>query len=332
MSRKLLKFCPQRYTLAQLVNLVVTCSRAYEDLAEHIENKAYDACIHGRVEPAIKQLVHITSFFENLPCKNEENCRDLADVYILIGEINQYFRCFESSIQWFEKAILVNDRNDIPYHRLASTYLQLNQLRKAIVCLQQEIAVAPGNYYAYLSLADLCVRIKDYQLLELTLEQLLERDPDNIRALHRLIIHYQQRVEGTDVEFLRRRILKANRTLSKMDLVIWTCHMCAAGKLEEAMEHLHIRQQQSPQMTIIHLLKAHIYGKQSQYVKKQRELEEFVDQNHGRPEIINNKLSEFESIFGSLAATRLKRKLVLIRPIHSDAHPPTLSLSGITID
>ncbi len=317
MSEKLIYFRLEENTLAQLVNLVVTCCVSYEDLAEHIENRAYDLCTHDKSSETIKQLNHLITFFEGLENKNEENCRDLADIYLLIGEIYQYSGDFDESILWFEKAILVNDRNDVPYHRLASSYLQLNRIQKAIKCLQQEISVAPGNYYAYLSLADLCVGQKNFSLLEKTLEQLLERDPENIRALHRLILHYRHQDPETDVEFLRKRLLGAGRTLSKMDLVIWTFHMCLVGKYQEALDHLSARQNQSPQMTIIHLLKAHIYGKLSQYGKKQQELRDFVDQNHAKEEIINSKLNEFESVFGSRAAHPLRRKLVMTRPIQA---------------
>ena len=53
------------------------------------------------------------------------------------------------------KAVVVDDRYDVPYHSLAISCLNMGQTERAIRSLEQEIAVAPGNYYSYLLLADI---------------------------------------------------------------------------------------------------------------------------------------------------------------------------------
>ena len=125
--------------------------------------------------------IKVGRFFELMENKNEENCRDLADVYLLIGQIYQYNNSPQESVSWLSKAVVVDDRYDVPYHSLAISCLNMGQTERAIRSLEQEIAVAPGNYYSYLLLADIFEKEGRPVDVEDTLKKLLARDPENIR-------------------------------------------------------------------------------------------------------------------------------------------------------
>ena len=80
--------------------------------------------------------------------KNDENSRDLADVYILIGEICQYVNKFRESVEWFKKAAVVADRYAVPFHNLPAAYMELGDRESAVRSLEQEIFLEPGNYFS----------------------------------------------------------------------------------------------------------------------------------------------------------------------------------------
>ncbi len=300
---------PTRCSLKKLCSLVTDYSYPYEDLAELIEDKGYEECVEGNVEAAIEELAHLSAFFERMENKNEENTRDLADIYLLTGEFCQVAERFVESIEWFKKAIVVDDSYDVPYHSLAMSYLSLGDTENAIKSLEQEIAVSPGNYYTYLLLADMYEKQCRYDQVEEILRNLLARDSDNIQALHKLITHYKKRNPDLDVELLRRRLIHADKELVKLDLVIWTYHMCEEERFEEALHFLSERECECPRISIIHILKAHIYGCMGQYVKKRNELKQFRKLNQGREEFMRNTFDEFAGIFGERARASMQRKL-----------------------
>jgi tetratricopeptide (TPR) repeat protein len=193
------------------------------------------------------------------------------------------------------------------------SYLNLGETEKAVKSLEQEIKIAPGNYYTYLFLADLYAKQEKYEKVEEILRNLLSRDSDNIQALHKLICHYKKRNPNLDVELLRRRLINVDKDLVKLDLVIWAYHMCQEKKYEEALNFLNGREFESPGISITHLLKAHIYGCMRFYVKKRNELREFIKLNHGREEFMRTKLDEFAKIFSEKARTRLQKKLAVTK-------------------
>lgn len=301
------------HTLAQLCDVVAGCAAPYEDVSECIEDKAHAVCCVEGIDAAVGHLRRITTFFEQLEYKNDENCGDLAEVYVLIGELYQTVGDFAGSLSWFEKAIIVNDRYDVPYHGIAASYLRLGDDGRAIKSLLQEITVAPGNYYTYLLLADLYERDCEIERFQRILEALLERDPENIRALHKLIIHYERESPELDVGFLRERIIRSHRRNAKADLMIWACHMCRAGRHHEALVDLTHREKAAPGLSMVHLLKAYVYGELGQHAKKRESLRQFKLQNFGKTEIVRNKLTEFASIFGDAAARRLDQRLAAVR-------------------
>ncbi len=307
------QYDPTRCSLKKLCKLVTNYSYAYEDMAELIEDKGYEECIEGNGMEVIEELIQISVFFEQMENKNDENTRDLADVYLLTGEFCQVIEHFSDSISWFKKAIIVDDVYDVPYHSLAMSYLSLGETELAVKSFEQEIAVSPGNYYTYLFLADLYEKQERYEQVEEILRNLLSRDSDNIQALHKLICHYQKRNPHLDVELLRRRLINADKELVKLDLVIWTCHMCEEGRFEDALYFLSEREFESPRISITHLLKAHIYGTMHQYVKKGSELKKFKRLNHGRKEFMRNTFDEFAMIFGERARARLQKKLAMTK-------------------
>lgn len=307
------KYDPTRCPLKKLCELVSDYSYSYEDLAELIEDKGYEECLEGNDREVVEELSRLGTFFENIKKKNEENTRDLSDIYLLTGEFCQGCDRIPESISWFEKAIIVDDTYDVPYHSLAMAHISIGKLDKAAQSLEQEITVAPGNYFSYLLLADLYERRKRYQKVEDVLRSLLSRDSDNIQALHKLITFYEGRNPELDMELLRRRLINADKELIKLDLVIWTYHICREGKYEEALNFLNNRESESPEISITNLLKGHIYGCMQQYANKRSELEKFKKLNHGREEFMRSKVDEFCKVFGEKACNRMMKKLAIAK-------------------
>ena len=300
--------------LPQLCKLVMDLAVPFEDVAEFIENLTYALCIDGKCKDAIAELSRVASFFETMESKNEENCRDLADIYIMIGEVNQYVGCFKDSIEWFKKAAVVFDRFAVPYHNLATSYIELGDIKNAVKSLEQEILLEPGNYFSSLKLADLYEQQGEYKKEEECLENLLARNPENIQALHKLITHYVNRLPHIDVELLRKRLLGIKKNLSEIEIVIRAYHLCKQGMLGEALDFLVERVKENPAMPMLYLLKDYVLGQLHQFSRKRAELVEFKRMCHGKPEYIMNRLDEFEHVFGKKAVTRLGRTLVVTNP------------------
>lgn len=303
-------------SLAELCKLVTSCTCPYEDLAEQIEDRAYEESEQGRLGYALRNLKRIAAFFEKLKFKNEEITRDLADVYLLIGQIYQYFDNLEESINWFTKAIAADDQYSVPYHSCAISHLKLGRHSDAIRCLEQEILLSPGNYYSYLTLADLYKELNMEKMLENTLKRLLERDPGNIQGLHRLIVFYEQSDPGADVQFLRRRLLEAKSQFNRVEMLIRAYHLCKEKRYHDVLDFIEQWHHNVPQISTICLIKAHVFGELRQYTRKRLVLAEFKEKCQGKEEIMQLELQEFGLIFGKNAQKRLSHRLNFIFPNH----------------
>jgi tetratricopeptide (TPR) repeat protein len=301
-------------TLSQLCTALVRMEVAFEDVAEFVENRTYALCVKGKCDSAISKLEALTEFFETMPDKNEENCRDLADIYILIGEVNQYINNFKESIEWFRKAAVVFDRYAVPYHNLATSFIALGDLEGAVKSLEQEIALEPGNYFSRLRLADLFEQLGESEKEEECLKQLLSRHPENIQALHKLIVHYEKQRPAVDIELLRKRLIAIKRNFNEIEMVIKTYHLCQDELFGKALDFLDQRKEENPAMTVLHLLRAFVFGEMHQFARKRKELTEFKQQCHGKMEYMKNKLDEFEHIFGKHAVVRLGKILAVSNP------------------
>ena len=303
-------------SLSELCSMISRYEVPFEDVADFVENKIYAFCTNGHYDLAVLELTKLASFFEQMPDKNDENCRDLADVYILIGEICQYVNKFRESIEWFNKAAIVADRYAVPYHNLATAFIELGDNASAIRSLVQEISLEPGNYFSALRLADLYEQQGYNEKAERCLEKILERNPENIKALHKLITHYEEKHPEADVKLLRRRLLGITKDFNEMEIVIRAFHLCRESRFADALEFLTGEFKKSPAMSMLHLLKAHVLGETHQFTLKRRELIEFKKNCFGKIKFIENKLEEFEHIFGEKAVGRLE-KILMISRVHS---------------
>ncbi|HEX3020617.1 MAG TPA: hypothetical protein VHP36_09950 [Chitinispirillaceae bacterium] len=305
--------CEETHNLSELCKMVTSCAYSYEDLAEKIEDKAYEECEQGKAQNALKKLIKITVFFEKLKFKNEEIARDLADVYLLIGQIHQYSGNLEESISWFSKAIVVDDRYSVPYHSCAVSNLKLGRNADAIRCLEQEIFLSPGNYYSYILLSDIYKDQQMQNMVENTLKRLLERDPNNIQGLHRLIRYYEQSDPTVEVQLLRRRLLGSKSQFNHVEMMIRCYHLCREKRYKDVLEFI---DSWSAEVTIIYLIRAHVFAEMRQFTRKRLELAEFIKRNHGKEEIMMAKLQEFGLIFGKNAEKQLIHKLDFTFPDH----------------
>ena len=302
-------------TLKELCEKVLSFKIVYGDAAEQIEDLAYFECSNGDTQHAISELERLSNFFEGFQNKTGEIISDLAQIYLLMGQICQYGAIFDKSINWINKSIVVDDQNPVAYHSLALSYQSIGDTAAASKSLEREITVAPGNYYTYLLLADIYEKNRKYCEFERVLKRLLERDPENIQGLHKLICFYEHRSSGLDVEFLRRRLLSRTLNLNRIEAVIRAYHLCRLNNYREAIAFLDNFSSAAPDVSIVHLANAHIYGQTHQYSRKRFELSLFKKKNHGREEIMSMKLNEFASIFGKEAGQKIRRRLSVVHPV-----------------
>jgi tetratricopeptide (TPR) repeat protein len=301
----------EQCSLHELCDLVNDYAVAFEDVAEFIEEKIYSLCSSDGDASPIAELTRLADFFELMPDKNEENCRDLANIYMLIGEVRQYVGQFPESIEWFKKAAIVFDRFAAPYHNLATSYGEMGDSLNAIKSLEQEITLEPGNYFSILRLVDFYEQSGQFDKAEEGLKKVLERDPDNIKALHKLIAYYEKRHPEAGVQLMRRRLIGVNKDFNEIEIVIRVFHLCMEKRFAEVIDFLNNRSAVSPNVSMVYLLLAHTYGELRQFTRKRKALVEFKKNCFGKMKFMGNKLEEFEHIFGKKAVTSIEKILMI---------------------
>jgi tetratricopeptide (TPR) repeat protein len=294
-----------------LVNCVITGKLAYSDLAEYIELRSYEEWKRGKFEKAIDELQKIAAFLENIENKNEENALDLAEVYLLIGQLYQYAEWYPESIEWLSKSVLANDGNSLPYNCMAVSYLKTGNFHNAIRCFEQEIAIDEGNYSTYLKLSELYAREGKLEKSEECLKKLLDRDPSNIQGLHQLIRHYEKHNPAIDVGLLRKRLLGIAAKHTWTTAVIRAYHLEAEKHTVEALDFIAAWQMENSGRSspVMHLVKTVLYDELNRDRELKAELVAFIDGCHERQEVMREYIEEFVSLYGEPHATRLKRKL-----------------------
>lgn len=300
-------------TLNRLCNLVISCEQPYEDVAELIEDKAYELCEKGKLDDVLDQLRNVSDFFEQMSNKSDEQCRDLAEVYLLTGQIFQYAEKYSDSILWFKQASVVDDRYPAAFHNMALSYTQMNEYDAAIKSLEQEIILSPGNYYSYLLLADLYEGEGRPDDVEECLKDLLTRDPDNIQGLHRLIRHYANHNSEIETSLLERRLMNIKKEFNRIEAMIRSYYLCRDNRYDEVVQFLDNWHGGSNNVTITLLVKAYVLGELRLYRKRRQIISEFRMANQGREDIMKSKLKEFRTIFGKKATERL-RKILFFSP------------------
>ena len=303
-----------RFSLAQLCKRIISLDVPFGELAESLQNKTYALCVEGKCRSATRELGRMVEFFETRQGKSEDERRDLADICILIGEVNQYIGAFKQSIKWFWRAAAAFGGYAMPFHNLATSFMELGDIKSAIASLERETALEPGNYFSRLRLADLYERRGEANKVEKCLESLLQRNPDNIQALHRLISHYEQQKPAINVKLLRRRLLSVSRKFSEMEMVIVVYHLCREEQFDKALRFLDVKLGENPAMTMLYLLKAHVFGRLHRFSMKRRELAQFKRRCWGKPEYMQSKLDEFEHVFEKKAVENLGKILMVTNP------------------
>jgi tetratricopeptide (TPR) repeat protein len=294
-----------------LVNCVVNGKQAYSDLAEYIELRSYEEWKRGKFEKAIDELQKIAMYLEKIENKNEENALDLAEVYLLIGQLYQYAEWYPESIEWLSKSVLANDGNSLPYNCMAVSYLKTGNFHNAIRCFEQEIAIDEGNYSTYLKLSELYGREGKLEKSEECLKKLLNRDPENMQGLHQLIRHYEKHNPAIDVGLLRKRLLGITTKYSWTSAVIRAYHLDAEKHTAEAIDFLSAWQIENNghSSPVVHLVKTVLYDELNRDHELKTELVRFIDECHSRQLVMREYIEEFVSLFGEPYATRLKKKL-----------------------
>jgi len=302
----------------QLVRLVKTMRVALVDVFEAIEEQAYMLCEAGEFEYVAETLANVAAFYESFEYKNEEIVRDLVDLYILIGEIFQFHQEYQVSLIWFHKASVIDDRNPASYHAMAISHEHMRNVPAMIKCLQYEVCIAPGNYHSYLLLSQKQLLVGDLDGAENTLKLLLERNPDNIDALHQLICVYELQPETVDCRFLRKRIIGRQSPQTLHEKLILSYHLCCMQQFERALHMMQLHSMQYPEHCIVSLVIAHIYGEAGYSGKKRETLALFRKHTIHRPVMAKSAIEEFEQIFGTAARENLLKRLHLSNPSHPE--------------
>jgi|WetSurMetagenome_2_1015567.scaffolds.fasta_scaffold00249_28 tetratricopeptide (TPR) repeat protein len=301
-------------SLSELCARIVSFGVPFEEVGEWLENKTYALCADGKCRSATRQLGRLVEFFESKKTKNEDERRELADICILTGEVNQYIGAFKESIKWFWRAAAAYGGYAVPFHNLATSFIELGDLKNAVASLEREIALEPGNYFSRLRLAELYEQRGMPGKVEECLESLLSRNPDNIQALHKLITHYENQRPAVNVKLLRRRLLSVTRKFSELEMVIVVYHLCREEQFDKALRFLDLKLGENPAMTMLHLLKAHVFGRLRRFSMKRRELAQFKNHCYGKAEYMQSKLNEFEHVFGKKAVAGIGKILMVTNP------------------
>jgi tetratricopeptide (TPR) repeat protein len=292
---------PKEVPLHILCDQVVGAVTSYGDLAEKIENAAYEAWSRGKVESTVNELRRVAEFFEQMENKSEENTRDLADIYFLIGQLYQYAEQYRESIEWFSKSIFVEDGNSMPYHAMAESYLKDGDVAHATKSYEQEIAIDEGNFFTYLRLVDLYNKAGKPAVAEECLKRLLTRDPENILGLHRLIRHYEKHNPSVDMTLLKKRLLGINREFNATEAIVRARYLCLEKRFTDALEFLDRWQQGNHQATVVLAARAYLFGKARRFRNRRESVKAFVNSCNGRRVIVEARLREFGEAFGESA-------------------------------
>lgn len=293
----------QQATLHRLCDMVVRCRLAYSDIAEEIENKAYKLWKQGDFDHAVGELERVAAFFEQLPNKSEENTADLANVYFLIGQLYQYAEWYPESIEWLSKSIFADDGDPMPYHCMGISYLRTGNFHNAIRCFEQELSIDQGNYFTYILLSDLYEKEGKLEKAEERLKELLNRNPENIQALHRLIRHYERHNPACDVNLLRKRLLGIGKKCNAAEAAIRAYHLSSQKSYGEAMAMLTAWKMNNSPSPVLHLTAAYVRGMQKRPGDRSKELATFRELCGGRKEVMDEQVDEFRGLFGDELAS-----------------------------
>lgn len=140
----------------------------------HNEALYYLAYIHFKADQYEKSLSYALKSLEFFPkkietymligenylnLKNEQECfkyyetgeKECGLTYFFLiswGLALQGFGRYEESIEKFTKAIEINDKNDLGFASVATSYFKMKDYDNALVYLQKTLEINPENYYA----------------------------------------------------------------------------------------------------------------------------------------------------------------------------------------
>ncbi len=292
------------YSLTRLVSLIITGNYTYQGVRDIIEEKVYLPETNQDPGTITSQMSRLA---DELDSKSELDHQVRYDVFLITGESYQIAGDYQGSVKWLEKAVQEADNPEGARHSLGVSYMKLREFREAAESFEKEIGIAPGNYYTYFLAADMWMEAGLQDRAADITGRLLERDPNNIRALHWLVKYYEDK--STDTSMLKKRILDINREFISRDYIIWVYYMKDAGRVDEALEFLRVRFEENPEISIIKLLMIYLFICKGNYSGMKNSLDDFKRLNHGREKSVRFKLEEFGSVFGSYESMKIESRL-----------------------
>ncbi len=293
-------------SLSELCTKVLACDIDFDSVRDKIETLSHQECEESGIDGTLQSLNALALSYESMIEKNEEVIRDLAEIYILIGDLHQEHGSIEDSVAWYQKAIVVDDGCCAAYQGLATSLVKLGEIHRAIRCLEQEIQLAPGNLSSYLVLSDLYDSVGESIKMEQMLEELLRHNPQSVQALHRLIRHHSENNPEVNVSFLRRRLTSIVPATGAVELGIWAHHMCMELRSSEALKAVIKRHKEHPD-PFLSLLVAHLLWVAGKHDEMMNELRVFCERNSPGGNAARRAFREFTQIFGEVRAEALRQ-------------------------
>lgn len=155
----------------------------------HNEALYYLAYIHFKAEKYEKSLSYGLKSLEIFPkkietymligenyvnLKNEQECfkyyetgeKECGSTYYFMiswGISLQGFERYEESIEKFKKAIEINDKNDLGFASVATSFYKMKDYDNAMIYLQKTLEINPENYYAMDTLGQINFERENYK-------------------------------------------------------------------------------------------------------------------------------------------------------------------------
>ncbi len=145
--------CHER--LAEMCSVLAEGNVECPDVRTALCDLAFATAAHFGAEETVRIL---STAEASLSARGGKHANELDAIYgicLLAGEVLHDAGQWGESRRWLEKAVCANASGAEAFHDLAINAIAMGDSDSAIRALENEIAVAPGNYYAYTLLASL---------------------------------------------------------------------------------------------------------------------------------------------------------------------------------
>lgn len=179
-----------------------------DDPSEQITWSAFFllGCIHHEEQEYKGAIAYYQWAYDHIPqVKNRPDIEGpllhlMGLAYHLSGAPNE-------AVQWYKRALFLNDTDDIAHRLLADAYYTLNDLEKAAQEYNKAIEIDPTNVDAYAGLGKICLYKQDYETAIAHYKKALEIQPEHVGTHNDLgYIYFEMGEEDKAFEEFKRCI------------------------------------------------------------------------------------------------------------------------------